>query len=88
MSDTILSALASKQISVASEDGFDSVGYGKVEDSSDEETENSSIEPAPSNSQEEESRLSSLTSSSWSEAVAMAGDSGEHLTYYVIIPYF
>ncbi|XP_070710326.1 zinc finger protein 11-like [Pempheris klunzingeri] len=59
MSDTILSTLASKQTLVASEDHTDSIRDGKDGHSSDEETDNSSIKPDPSNSQFQENHVSS-----------------------------
>lgn len=78
MSDTFLSTLASKQTSVASEDHIDSIRDGKGGDGSDKKTDDSSIEPDPSNSQLQESGLSPLTSSPCSEESGVAGDSGEH----------
>lgn len=80
MSDTILSALSSKQTSVASKDHFYTIVVGKGADSSDEETDNSSTEPYPSNSQLEQRGLSPLTTSCFEEA-SVAGDSSEY-------PYF
>lgn len=72
MSDTILSTLASKQTSVASEDHIDSIISGKGGDSSDEETDDSSSDP--SNSQLRESGLSPLASSPYCEDTGVAGD--------------
>ena len=78
MSDTILSTLASKQTSVASEDHIDSIISGKGGDSSDEETDDSSSEVNPY-TRLQGCGLSPLTSSPCSEEGGAASDSGEHL---------
>lgn len=46
--------------------------------SSDEETDDNSIEPDPSNLELQESGLSPLSSSPYSEDTGVAGDNGEH----------
>ncbi|TKS90659.1 Zinc finger protein 879 [Collichthys lucidus] len=70
MSDTILSTLASKQTFVASEGHVVSVKDEKGGDSSDEETDDSSTEPNPSNSQFQESGPLRHTSSLYSKEAA------------------
>ncbi|XP_044198911.1 zinc finger protein 345-like isoform X2 [Thunnus albacares] len=74
MSDTILSTLASKQTSVASEDHIDSIISGKGGDSSDEETDDSSSEVNPY-TRLQGCGLSPLTSSPCSEEGGAASDS-------------
>ncbi|XP_070785465.1 uncharacterized protein [Enoplosus armatus] len=81
MSDTILSTLASKQTSLASEDHVDSRRDGKGGVSGDEETDDSSTEPDPSNSQLQESGLTPLTSSPCEEAGVTGG--GDHVSSIV-----
>lgn len=81
MSETILSTLASRHTSVASEDHVDHDRDGNVGNSSDEETDNSSVEPTPSSPQREESRLLPLTSSSFYEEGGVAGETGEHHSF-------
>ncbi|XP_044041387.1 zinc finger protein 37-like isoform X2 [Siniperca chuatsi] len=71
MSDTILSTLASKQASVAS-DHTDSLRDGKGGDCSDVETDDSSTEPDPSNSQLQERGKSPPPSSPCSEEAGVA----------------
>lgn len=80
MSETILSTLASRHTSVASEDHVHRDRDGNVGNSSDEETDYSSVEPTPSSPQREESRLSPLTSSSFYEG-GEAGETGEHHSF-------
>ncbi|XP_030295818.1 zinc finger protein 485-like isoform X2 [Sparus aurata] len=80
MSETILSTLASRHTSVASEDHVDHDRDGNVGNSSDEETDNSSVEPTPSSPQREESRLLPLTSSSFYEEGGVAGETGVYET--------
>ncbi|KAM6961523.1 uncharacterized protein LKV04_020535 [Tautogolabrus adspersus] len=78
MSDTILSTLASKQTSVASEGHIEGVTDEKGGDSTDEETneetDDSSVELEPSNSQWQGRGLSPLTNSPCSEEGGVAGD--------------
>ncbi|XP_078138374.1 uncharacterized protein LOC144538145 [Centroberyx gerrardi] len=80
MSDTILSTLASKQTSVACEDQIDHQSLGRNEEDAcedDEDTDASSNETVPSNSQLQQDGPSPLTSSACCEEAGRAGDSGQ-----------
>uniref|UniRef100_UPI0037E73357 zinc finger protein 547-like n=1 Tax=Semicossyphus pulcher TaxID=241346 RepID=UPI0037E73357 len=74
MSDTILSTLACKHASVATEGPTDGVSDGIGGESTDEETDDSSFELEPSKSQFQERGLSPLTTSPCSEEAEVVED--------------